>query len=312
MTIPIIGYSRFSPGGKDFSIERQTEQIEAYVRFGMSTNRFQNHQFLGHLQDDEVSGSIPLFERPSGQHVPSQLAGGGVLIVTRIDRAFRSALDMEQSIAKLHDFKIELVVCEMMLDTGTKEGMAMLRVLTAFAELERQTIKARLASGTRHARITRGPFHKCCGWRIVGAKSDYRNEPHWAEREAIDDALARLRKNKNRSYVSGRRFMVQSDVINTYQECMRERGLTPLTSLQGCYRQIAAGAVGYPLVPHRVLRDNIREWPAGIVNHYCEGRSMLRFKDRIVEVFKHNYQTDLDVYDLGESLLAKYHEDDEE
>ena len=96
-------------------------------------------------RDEGVSGSVPLDRRPAGQLLLAGLERGDVVVSTRLDRMFRSALDALQTIRDLNERGVDLHL----LDLGgsvVRDGIARLffTMVSAFAEFERERIGERI------------------------------------------------------------------------------------------------------------------------------------------------------------------------
>jgi putative DNA-invertase from lambdoid prophage Rac len=105
-----------------------------------------------------VSGSTPLGERPEGRELLSRLKSGDTVILPKLDRAFRSALDALETLRRLRASNIDLVC----IDLGgsiTSNGVSKLlfTILSAVAELERERIRERIRDVKRDQK-QRGVF----------------------------------------------------------------------------------------------------------------------------------------------------------
>ena len=94
-----------------------------------------------------VSGSVPLNERLQGRALLSVLQSGDIVITSKLDRMFRSALD---ALAVLADFKDRGINLHM-IDLGgdvTANGISKLvfTILSAVAEAERDRIRERITA----------------------------------------------------------------------------------------------------------------------------------------------------------------------
>jgi DNA invertase Pin-like site-specific DNA recombinase len=85
-----------------------------------------------------------------------QLAGGDVLVVTRLDRLARSTRDLLNTLAAITDRKAGFrSLGDTWADTTTSHGRLMLTVLGGLAEFERDLIRARTGEGRARA-VARG------------------------------------------------------------------------------------------------------------------------------------------------------------
>ena len=77
---------------------------------------------------------------------------GDSIIVTKLDRAFRSVKDMVNTVEELGQRGISLQVLDMNLDTSTPTGKLMLNLLASIGEFERSIMKERQLVGIAKAK----------------------------------------------------------------------------------------------------------------------------------------------------------------
>lgn len=98
--------------------------------------------------DINVSGEIPIRDRPKGGELFAQLKTGDYLIVAKLDRAFR---DLEDCCKQLKFFirnGIKLLIGDIPdMDIHTPAGRMCLQMMAMFAEFERQRISERTKTG---------------------------------------------------------------------------------------------------------------------------------------------------------------------
>ena len=122
--------------------------------------------------DAGVSGSVPLFDRPAGKKLQAEIATGDWLIVTKLDRAFRSMSDFCKVTQTLDEDGIGLVVLGMQPTplTDNPYSRLILTFFAAFAQFERDLIRERTKDG-RRVREGKGMFlggKSPFGFKIVG------------------------------------------------------------------------------------------------------------------------------------------------
>lgn len=107
--------------------------------------------------DGAISGSVALSDRPEGGKLVAALVAGDTVIVSKIDRLFRSAADALATAEAWKAQGIALVVAEFGADPVTENGTSKLLfgILSMVAEFERGLIRERMADG-RKAKKAKG------------------------------------------------------------------------------------------------------------------------------------------------------------
>lgn len=77
---------------------------------------------------------------------------GDSLVVTKLDRLARSAVDLGKIAALLESKSVDLVVLDQKIDTSSPTGRLMFTMIGAFAEFERDLIAERCKEGVEKAR----------------------------------------------------------------------------------------------------------------------------------------------------------------
>ena len=111
--------------------------------------------------------------RPVYEQVTAQLKPGDVLVVSSLDRAFRSVLDALSELEKLHRREVQFKSLTQNFDTTTPEGKLLYVIAAALAEWERQTLSQRTKEGLAAAKKrgkTLGRPHKLIESDIVKAR----------------------------------------------------------------------------------------------------------------------------------------------
>ena len=122
--------------------------------------------------DEGVSGSVPLSDRPEGGRMLRDAKEGDCVIVAKLDRAFRSALDALQTVDEFKRRKIDLILLDVAIDpiSDSAVGRLFLTLLSAFAEFERARIEERTTDGRKAKRAQNGHLggQPPYGYRKVG------------------------------------------------------------------------------------------------------------------------------------------------
>jgi DNA invertase Pin-like site-specific DNA recombinase len=132
------GYARVSGMGQDLEI--QIEQLKAA---GAET-----------IFSEKITGTHK--ERPELQRLLSDLKRGDTLMVTKLDRFARSAVDGMTMVKELLRRGVRIQILNMGLLEDTPIGRAMLAVFAAMAEFERDMIVERTQEGKAVAKLKEG------------------------------------------------------------------------------------------------------------------------------------------------------------
>ena len=158
----LIGYARVSTKRQGDSLDTQRETLEGYGCEKVFT--------------DTISGAKS--QRPGLDAAVEYMRDGDALVVTRLDRLGRTALDTLRTIHDLDARGVPVVMLDPALDTRTKEGKLMVTIMSGLAEWERDLLIERTKEGMAHAR-SQG--------RLPGPKPKLNDEQIQAVRAAVAD-----------------------------------------------------------------------------------------------------------------------------
>jgi putative DNA-invertase from lambdoid prophage Rac len=102
---------------------------------------------------ETVSGSTPAFERKGFRKLIDRLETGDVLIVTKLDRLGRNAMDVRATVEKLESEGVR-VHCLALggIDLTSAAGKMTMAVINAVAEFERDLLVERTQAGLKRAK----------------------------------------------------------------------------------------------------------------------------------------------------------------
>lgn len=155
-----IGYARVSTKRQGDSLDTQRDVLEGYGCEKVFT--------------DTISGAKS--QRPGLDAALEFMRDGDVLVVTRLDRLGRTALDTLRTINDLDERGVPVIMLDPAQDTRTKEGKLMVTIMSGLAEWEHDLLIERTKEGMAHAR-SQG--------RVPGPKPKLNDEQVRAVRAAV-------------------------------------------------------------------------------------------------------------------------------
>lgn len=137
----IFAYCRVSTA--DQTTDNQVQEIEA-AGFSVAKQR---------VIAETVSGSVPAFERKGFAKLVDRLEDTDVLIVTKLDRLGRNAIDVRSTVERLAQIGVR-VHCLALggVDLTSAAGKMTMGVISAVAEFERDLLIERTQAGLRRAK----------------------------------------------------------------------------------------------------------------------------------------------------------------
>jgi len=102
--------------------------------------------------DEGVSGKVSAMQRPQFAKMLGQIRDGETLVVSKLDRIGRDAMDVAATVKMLKARKIEVIVLQLgKLDLTSPAGKLMMTMLAAVAEMERDLLVERTQAGLARA-----------------------------------------------------------------------------------------------------------------------------------------------------------------
>ena len=137
----VFAYCRVSTF--DQTTDNQVREIEA-AGFNLTPQR---------TIAETVSGSVPTAERKGFSQLVNKLEAGDVLVVTKLDRLGRNAMDVRATVEALTGLGVR-VHCQALggVDLTSAAGKMTMGVLAAVAEFERDLLVERTQSGLARAK----------------------------------------------------------------------------------------------------------------------------------------------------------------
>lgn len=130
----IYGYARVSTAAQGRDGNSLEDQVTALQKYGC-------HQII----EEAFSGKT--MERPKFQKLLEALSAGDTLVVCKLDRFARTAIEGVQTVRELFERGIRVHILNMGLIENTLTGNLILTVMLGFAEYERGMIVERTQTG---------------------------------------------------------------------------------------------------------------------------------------------------------------------
>ncbi|HBU4632570.1 TPA: recombinase family protein [Klebsiella pneumoniae subsp. pneumoniae] len=137
----VFAYCRVST--LEQTTENQRREIEA-AGFAIRPQR---------LIEEHISGSVAASERPGFTRLLDRMENGDVLIVTKLDRLGRNAMDIRKTVEQLaaSDIRVHCLALGG-VDLTSPAGKMTMQVISAVAEFERDLLLERTHSGIARAK----------------------------------------------------------------------------------------------------------------------------------------------------------------
>lgn len=102
---------------------------------------------------ETISGSVPAKERPAFSNLAGKLEEGDILVVTKLDRLGRNAMDVRSTVEGLAGMGVR-VHCLALggMDLGSPAGKMTMQVIAAVAEFEKDLLIERTHAGLARAK----------------------------------------------------------------------------------------------------------------------------------------------------------------
>ena len=147
----IYGYCRVSTDDQAISLDNQRQELEAYAtKHGITIDRI--------FWDEDVSGKIPLRDRPFGKQMWDALQQGDLVLVTKLDRGWRNTADAAGTLATWRQYGVRLSILDFPIDTSTDEGEMMCCQFASWAQYERKRIGRRGSDAFGYLKRTGKPY----------------------------------------------------------------------------------------------------------------------------------------------------------
>lgn len=138
----IFGYGRVSTGQQTTENQRLELEQAGYL--------IESEYWFA---DEGISGKVCASQRPAFKALKVQIRQGETLVVSKLDRLGRDAIDVLQTIKELGNKGVKVIVHQLgNTDLTSPAGKLLLMMLSAVAEMERDLLVERTQAGLARAK----------------------------------------------------------------------------------------------------------------------------------------------------------------
>ena len=237
------GYGRHSTIKQEFTRAAQRAKVKEYWRQQL---RPKGVRWGGFFYDKAVQGSVEFSEREQGRQVYAIARPGDHVVVTRLDRPFRSVFDGVKVIQALNERQVRFHSLDLLVNTATPMGKFFVTILLAVAELERAFASERTLEIIAYRKKHGLPvgYRPPIGWKIVGRKASDSGIKRSTRRYVVDAEERVLAERIHAMRQAGQSIAAIAVWLMTQREFPGKRRLDNPKAVEWA---IAAVEMGYPL-----------------------------------------------------------------
>ncbi len=209
------------------------------------------------LIEEDVPGTRSMKERPKGKQLWDALQPGDMLVVTKLDRGWRSVEDAAHSLRVLRELKIRVKILDCPVDVSTDEGEMMFLMFANFAQYENKVRGRRVRDVFQYRRRNGLPYATARPFGWVRKGDEWL--PLQSERDLADKAAAMREQGLSNNAISFK--MACSGMKKPVFRAQKTRGKRATESWYTCAdvrNLLLAREAGYPRVPQAHVRDYVR------------------------------------------------------
>jgi DNA invertase Pin-like site-specific DNA recombinase len=259
----VFFYGRQSKDDKDqkHTEAGQTFEFEEYYNRKLSDLEKRWPPFF----DKNISGGVPLFRRPAGSRINEFIKRGDHLVITKLDRAFRSGLDGWRTVQSFERRGVAVHIINMGLDMSTPIGRLTFTILLAHAQFEREITSVRTKEGQaawRRLGGVRAKWFVPIGWKYTGKLPNRKLVPDPVSRAFAEYCMEQLAKHGTIRKVTA---------LLKYEGCVNPKTGRPYDR-NGIRQQLLARALDYPRTDRDGLNAEAKKRKLKFGEHVIPGR----------------------------------------
>ena len=226
----LFGYCRVSTDMQETSREAQEATIRGWAeKAGL--------EVAAVFIDEDVSGSIPLRDRPSGKRMWDSLGRGDTVVITTKDRAFRSLVDAAITVMSWREQGVKLHILDFPVDLSTDEGEMVFLQGAVFSQYERKQIGKRIKASMKHRKDNKIPYGGMRPWGYVRKGNSW--VPYQPERDLAATMIA-MRKG-------GISYLRIAFACMNAKKPVVKRKSSPYYHMSDCRSLVRAAEAGFPV-----------------------------------------------------------------
>jgi DNA invertase Pin-like site-specific DNA recombinase len=259
----VFFYGRQSKDDKDqkHTEAGQTFEFEEYYNRKLSDLEKRWPPFF----DKNISGGVPLFRRPAGSRINEFIKRGDHLVITKLDRAFRSGLDGWRTVQSFERRGVAVHIINMGLDMSTPIGRLTFTILLAHAQFEREITSVRTKEGQAawlRAGGVRARWFVPIGWKYMGKLPNRKLVPDPVSRDFAEYCMDQLKKYGKVRTVAA---------MLKCEGCVNPNSGKPYSRHDIRY-QLIASALNYPRLNRDELHQEAKKRKLRFGEHIIPGR----------------------------------------
>lgn len=244
----IYYYGRVSTDHQENSAANQRQVFE-----GLAAEHGQPHMIL---IDKDVSGTVPLKERPEGKVLWDLVSPGDTVVTAKLDRAFRNVGDAANCLGVWRPLGVKLKILDFPVDISTDEGELMFLTIANIAQYENRLRGRRVREVYEYRKRNNLPYSKTrpFGWVRDGDK--------WAvlhKERQIADMLAEWVADGCTYRGAASKLCLKNIPKPVARPSKRNRTARCWYDSQDVKCLLLARANGYPTISQVQMRDALRD-----------------------------------------------------
>lgn len=251
----IYGYARVSTDHQDHSAQAQVARLTAY-----RNTAGEACEAPLYVDEDVSAMKTKLMHRPAGRRLWDTLERGDTVVLTKVDRGFRSLADAVTTIDTWKDKGVACTFLDLAVDLSTPQGRMVFGIMSNMAQFESEMNGQRVRETYTHLRKTNQPYSNARPWGWLRTKGSYSEYP---KERALGKRVLGMRKG-GLSFAEIMMQLCQEKI----QKPVVQKNCSGFYHKGDCQTLLRAHKAGYPTIAPSVwltpgISERLREWESG-------------------------------------------------